>query len=167
MHRLMVWKGDGKPAAIGRESWRRDLYVLNGSVDQDNLPRFLSPSCLSPLNLRSRCSSSHPFLSRPCRSCFPIFTNVHILLHPVPSLHPSPVRSLTSLFPPPIQKPIEAPIRTVASLVNNLIYENKDGLSAGIIVAGWDEEEGGSVYQVVLGGGIFSEWKEMTDGRME
>lgn len=36
-----------------------------------------------------------------------------------------------------------------------MCYENKDQLSAGIIVGGWDPEVGGSVYNIPLGGGIF------------
>lgn len=47
------------------------------------------------------------------------------------------------------------PVHTVASLFQTLCYENKDQLSAGIIVAGWDELEGGQVYNVPLGGGMF------------
>ena len=47
------------------------------------------------------------------------------------------------------------PVHTVASLFQTVCYENKDQLSAGIIVAGWDEHEGGQVYNVPLGGGIF------------
>lgn len=46
-------------------------------------------------------------------------------------------------------------VHTVASLFQTVCYDNKDQLSAGIIVAGWDEEEGGQVYNVPLGGGIF------------
>lgn len=30
-------------------------------------------------------------------------------------------------------------------------------MSAGIIVAGWDEEEGGAVFNVPLGGGVFKQ----------
>ncbi|KAI5449679.1 Proteasome subunit beta type-1 [Naganishia albida] len=47
------------------------------------------------------------------------------------------------------------PVHTIASLFQSLCYENKDRLSAGIIVAGWDEEQGGQVYNIPLGGGIF------------
>jgi 20S proteasome subunit beta 1 len=36
-----------------------------------------------------------------------------------------------------------------------MCYENKDQLSAGIIVAGWDKEVGASVYNIPLGGGLF------------
>lgn len=48
-----------------------------------------------------------------------------------------------------------APVHTVASLFQTVCYENKDALSAGIIVAGWDAENGGQVYNVPLGGGMF------------
>lgn len=47
------------------------------------------------------------------------------------------------------------PVHTAASLFQKICYENKDGLSAGIIVAGWDKEAGPSVYNIPLGGGIF------------
>lgn len=49
------------------------------------------------------------------------------------------------------------PVHTVAALFEKLCYENKDQLSAGIIVAGWDKENGGSVFNVPLGGGIFQQ----------
>jgi len=47
------------------------------------------------------------------------------------------------------------PVHTAASLFQKLCYENKDALSAGIIVAGWDKEIGPSVYNIPLGGGLF------------
>lgn len=49
------------------------------------------------------------------------------------------------------------PVNTVAALFEKLCYENKDQLSAGIIVAGWDKEKGGSVYNIPLGGGMFQQ----------
>jgi len=49
------------------------------------------------------------------------------------------------------------PVKTIASLFEKLCYENKDQLSAGIIVAGWDKENGGSVYNIPLGGGMFQQ----------
>lgn len=50
----------------------------------------------------------------------------------------------------------EAPsVHTAATLFQKLCYENKDALSAGIIVAGWDKEVGASVYNIPLGGGLF------------
>ncbi|KAF8504217.1 20S proteasome subunit [Gautieria morchelliformis] len=47
------------------------------------------------------------------------------------------------------------PVHTAATLFQKLCYENKDQLSAGIIVAGWDKEVGPSVYNIPLGGGLF------------
>jgi 20S proteasome subunit beta 1 len=38
-------------------------------------------------------------------------------------------------------------------LLQELVYQNKDGLSAGIIVAGWDAT-GPSVYSIPLGGSL-------------
>ncbi|KAF9057726.1 nucleophile aminohydrolase [Panaeolus papilionaceus] len=46
-------------------------------------------------------------------------------------------------------------VHTAAALFQKICYENKDGLSAGIIVAGWDESVGPSVYNIPLGGGLF------------
>ena len=40
-------------------------------------------------------------------------------------------------------------------MFQKLCYDNKDALSAGIIVAGWDKEAGPSVYNIPLGGGLF------------
>jgi 20S proteasome subunit beta 1 len=39
-----------------------------------------------------------------------------------------------------------------AHLMKRLIYNNKDQLSASVIVAGWDSVHGGSVYNVAMGG---------------
>lgn len=49
------------------------------------------------------------------------------------------------------------PVATIAALFEKLCYENKDQLSAGIIVGGWDKENGGSVYNIPLGGGTFKQ----------
>jgi 20S proteasome subunit beta 1 len=46
-------------------------------------------------------------------------------------------------------------VHTVAHLFQQICYSNKDALSAGIIVAGWDAQEGGSVWNIPLGGGKF------------
>ncbi|WAR13861.1 PSB6-like protein [Mya arenaria] len=43
-------------------------------------------------------------------------------------------------------------VRTAASTFRNLCYNNRDGLSAGILVAGWDKRNGGQVYTIPLGG---------------
>lgn len=49
----------------------------------------------------------------------------------------------------------EAPsVRTAAALFQEMCYQNKDNLSAGIIVAGWDKKDGPSVYNVPLGGSL-------------
>jgi 20S proteasome subunit beta 1 len=47
------------------------------------------------------------------------------------------------------------PVHTAAALFQEFCYTNKDALSAGIIVAGWDKEVGPSVYNIPLGGGLF------------
>ncbi|GAA93640.1 uncharacterized protein L969DRAFT_100385 [Mixia osmundae IAM 14324] len=46
-------------------------------------------------------------------------------------------------------------VHTAATLFQSLCYGNKDQLSAGIIVAGWDKIDGASVYNIPLGGGLF------------
>ncbi|KAJ7591259.1 20S proteasome subunit, partial [Mycena floridula] len=46
-------------------------------------------------------------------------------------------------------------VNVAANLFQKLCYENKDALSAGIIVAGWDKQNGPSVYNIPLGGGLF------------
>ncbi|KAG0164618.1 Proteasome subunit beta type-1 [Apophysomyces sp. BC1034] len=49
----------------------------------------------------------------------------------------------------------EAPsVRTASALFQELCYQNKDGLTAGIIVAGWDKQNGPSVYNIPLGGSL-------------
>lgn len=48
-------------------------------------------------------------------------------------------------------------VDTAAHLFSELVYQNKDRLSAGIIVAGWDKHKGGTVYNVPLGGGVFQQ----------
>ncbi|KIJ37461.1 hypothetical protein M422DRAFT_76104 [Sphaerobolus stellatus SS14] len=53
------------------------------------------------------------------------------------------------------QSGIPPPVHSAATLFQKLCYENKDSLSAGIIVAGWDKEAGPSVYNIPLGGGLF------------
>ncbi|CAD6922157.1 unnamed protein product, partial [Tilletia caries] len=44
-------------------------------------------------------------------------------------------------------------VSTAAHLFSEIVYQNKDRLSAGIIVARWDKRNGGTVYNVPLGGG--------------
>jgi 20S proteasome subunit beta 1 len=46
-------------------------------------------------------------------------------------------------------------VHIAATLFESICYANKDALSAGIIVAGWDKEVGPSVYNIPLGGGLF------------
>ena len=49
------------------------------------------------------------------------------------------------------------PTAVAANLFQELIYQNKDRLTAGIIVAGWDKQHGGRVFNVPLGGGVFEQ----------
>lgn len=41
-----------------------------------------------------------------------------------------------------------------ASMFQEICYANKDRLSAGLIIAGWDERHGGQVYSIPLGGSL-------------
>ena len=41
----------------------------------------------------------------------------------------------------------EPDVKTAATLFHNIVYSNKDRLSAGIICGGYDRHEGGSIYR--------------------
>merc|ERR1719446_805506 len=43
-------------------------------------------------------------------------------------------------------------VNTAANLFKLIAYNNKDNLSAGLIIAGYDEKRGGQVYSIDLGG---------------
>ncbi|KAJ3316321.1 Proteasome subunit beta type-1 [Blyttiomyces sp. JEL0837] len=45
-------------------------------------------------------------------------------------------------------------VHNAAVLFQQLCYNNKDALSAGIIVGGWDKYDGPSVYSIPLGGSL-------------
>lgn len=47
--------------------------------------------------------------------------------------------------------------KVAANLFQEIVYQNKDRLSAGIIVAGWDKQNGGRVFNIPLGGGVFEQ----------
>lgn len=40
-------------------------------------------------------------------------------------------------------------------MLQSVCYANKDALSVGLLVAGYDDEHGASVYNIPLGGGLF------------
>ncbi|KPV76781.1 uncharacterized protein RHOBADRAFT_41991 [Rhodotorula graminis WP1] len=46
-------------------------------------------------------------------------------------------------------------VHVAANMLEGIVYQNKDRLSAGLIVAGWDPINGGTVYNIPLGGGLF------------
>ncbi|KAF2456659.1 proteasome core particle subunit beta 1 [Lineolata rhizophorae] len=49
----------------------------------------------------------------------------------------------------------EAPMtQTAAAIFQDLCYDHKDQLSAGIIIAGYDQRHGGQVYSIPLGGSL-------------
>ena len=43
-------------------------------------------------------------------------------------------------------------VKTSASIFQQLCYNNRENLTAGIICAGWDKVNGGSVYTIPMGG---------------
>ena len=43
-------------------------------------------------------------------------------------------------------------VNTAANLMRLIAYNNKDSLTAGLIVGGWDEQHGGQVFVIPLGG---------------
>lgn len=43
-------------------------------------------------------------------------------------------------------------VKTCATLMQKICYENKDKLMAGIIIGGWDPYDGGQVFEIPLGG---------------
>merc|ERR1712146_584252 len=45
-------------------------------------------------------------------------------------------------------------VKTAATLFKEMCYNYKAQLMAGIIVAGWDEKQGGQVYSIPLGGSL-------------
>jgi len=45
-------------------------------------------------------------------------------------------------------------VKTAATLFQDLCYQNKDRLMAGIIVGGWDKKNGGTVWNIPLGGSL-------------
>ena len=73
------------------------------------------------------------------------FAYEHFLFHLI--FFPELFHSQQAAKPPPVH--------AAAALFQKLCYENKDALSAGIIVAGWDREVGPSVYNIPVGGGMF------------
>jgi 20S proteasome subunit beta 1 len=45
-------------------------------------------------------------------------------------------------------------VRTAAALFQEICYQNKDMISAAVIVAGWDKHNGGTVWSIPLGGSL-------------
>jgi 20S proteasome subunit beta 1 len=44
------------------------------------------------------------------------------------------------------------PVPVAANLLRQLVYSNKDNLQAGMILGGWDDQDGGQVFAMPLGG---------------
>ncbi|KAJ2540451.1 Proteasome subunit beta type-1 [Coemansia sp. RSA 1853] len=45
-------------------------------------------------------------------------------------------------------------VKVAASLFQEICYQNKNNLSAWIIVAGWDKQTGGDVFEIPIGGSL-------------
>jgi len=45
-------------------------------------------------------------------------------------------------------------VATAANLVRQMCYQNKNQLTAGMVVAGWDSTKGGQVYSIPIGGAM-------------
>ena len=46
----------------------------------------------------------------------------------------------------------QTPVAVTANLVREISYKNKSQLGAGMIVAGWDKQQGASVFAIPMGG---------------
>ena len=53
-----------------------------------------------------------------------------------------------------VQEETVPTVEVAANLFQKLVYENKNGLMAGIIIGGWDPVKGPSVYGIPLGGSL-------------
>jgi|ERR1700722_1724074 len=58
-------------------------------------------------------------------------------------------------------------VLAAASIFEKISYGNKDALSAGFIIAGWDKEAGPSVYSIPLGGGMYKQPWAIAGGARE
>lgn len=56
-----------------------------------------------------------------------------------------------------MEKGSPAQVKTAAKLFQMICYSNRNMLSAGIIVAGWDKLNGGSVWSVPIGGALIEQ----------
>lgn len=45
----------------------------------------------------------------------------------------------------------EISVKSAAKLIQQIVYQNKDHLQVGLIVAGYDQKEKGSIYSLPLG----------------
>ena len=48
-------------------------------------------------------------------------------------------------------------VRNAATLAHNIIYKYKDQLQAGILIAGIDDVDGPSIYEITLGGSMLKQ----------
>eukprot|EP00916_Digyalum_oweni_P021185 GHVL01035225.1.p1 GENE.GHVL01035225.1~~GHVL01035225.1.p1 ORF type:complete len:217 (+),score=42.33 GHVL01035225.1:29-679(+) len=48
-------------------------------------------------------------------------------------------------------------VRSAASILRLIAYNNKDRLCAGMIVGGWDPKKGATVYSIPVGGSLFEQ----------
>ena len=48
-------------------------------------------------------------------------------------------------------------VRNAATLAHNIVNKNKDRLQAGILIAGVDDVDGPSIYEITLGGSMIKQ----------
>ena len=48
-------------------------------------------------------------------------------------------------------------VKTAATIMRRICYNNKDSLMAGLICGGWDPYEGGQIYEIPLGGTLMKQ----------
>eukprot|EP00850_Spirogloea_muscicola_P009966 SM000057S18396 [mRNA] locus=s57:347039:349141:- [translate_table: standard] len=118
------WQGESEPVTTGAA----DTQVVSDYVRYFLHQHVCAPDAALPTSLRSK---------------------LHISI-----LQRSP--SLSCGFGgeavPQIEKGAPADVKTAANLTMQLAYNNKSMLMAGMILAGWDKHEGGSVYGLPIGG---------------
>ena len=66
--------------------------------------------------------------------------------HCLPATSTNTPHSVQNATPPSTQ--------VAANIFRDLCYTNKNAISAGLIIAGWDKASGGEVYSIPLGGSL-------------
>lgn len=153
------WLSNSTEASLSAQTVVQPLeatsYALIPSPSQRPIHRPPGQSCHRQTDIRPRSNLLLPFW----------LSSRHAGRRRHSPLQPSDVqvRSVQKFQPYQSIDPLESSqsagkhpsVHTAAAIFQRLCYENKDALSAGIIVAGWDKENGPSVFNIPLGGGLF------------